>query len=138
MSKVNPNNYKTSFDENNSLADIYDRFPYDPNLKDKALELRKNMTKHERYLWYKHLSKHHVRFQKQKIIDHYIVDFYCAKASLVIEVDGESHILQGQEVYDENRTKALESYGLQVLRFTNLEIEVDFERVCGVIDSVVS
>ena len=129
--------YKKSFDGERNTYRIFERFPYNPELKEKAKVLRKNMTFHEKYLWYNHLSKHKIRFQKQKIIDNYIVDFYCAKAGLVIEIDGDSHFWEGAKGYDNRRTMALERYGLKVLRFYNLDIEINFEAVCKIIDDVV-
>jgi len=92
------------------------------------------MTPHERALWYDFLKNKKPQFKRQKIINNYIVDFYCAKAKLVIEIDGDTHILEGADKYDENRTKIFESYGLKVVRFTNLEIEIKFEEVCEEID----
>ena len=108
--------------------------PYNKDLKKQARELRKDMTPHERILWYNFLKGRKPRFLRQKIIMNYMVDFYCAKAKLVIELDGESHILEGQDILDKNRTKILESYGIKVIRFTNLEIEINFEKVCEKIE----
>ena len=64
---------------------------FNPALLSPARELRKNMTKEERHLWYDFLRTYPVKFTKQKIIGNYIVDFYCAKAGLVIELDGSQH-----------------------------------------------
>jgi very-short-patch-repair endonuclease len=110
---------------------------YNKNLIPKAKELRKNMTKHEKRLWYNFLAKYPVRFQRQKTIDNYIVDFYCHKAHLVIEADGSQHYTEDGIINDEFRTKILIAYSLDVLRFSNFDIERNFEGVCIEIDKKV-
>ncbi len=80
-----------------------------------AKMLRKNMTPWERKLWYEFLRSYPVRFQRQKAIGNYIVDFYCAKARLVIELDGGGHYLEKQMDYDKIRKNELESMNLTVL-----------------------
>lgn len=95
------------------------------------------MTPQERKLWYEFLSGYPVRFQRQKLIGGYIVDFYCAKARLVVELDGDGHYSVSQMGYDEERTKKLAEYGLKVIRITNLEIGQSFEAVCMAIDQTV-
>ena len=99
--------------------------------------LRKNMTKEERHLWYDFLKGHSVRFIRQKIIGNYIVDFYCAKASLVIELDGSQHYEEMVANKDAERTKYLESQGLKVIRIPNDEINRNFRGVCDFIDAAV-
>lgn len=99
-----------------------------------AKNLRRNMTKHERKLWYDFLSNFPVRFQRQKAIGNYIVDFYCAKAALIIEVDGCGHYTDEGIAGDDDRTKSLESMGLNILRITNLEISSNFSGVCQMIE----
>jgi very-short-patch-repair endonuclease len=100
----------------------YDYIPYDKKLKSKARELRNNMTAAEKKLWYEYLRNHKYRFLRQKPIGNFIVDFYCSKLKLVIEVDGETHIDKSDILYDQRRTKELESYGLKVLRFWNYDV----------------
>ena len=100
--------------------------PYNPKLIPRAKKLRKNMTNSENFFWnhilkVKELSS--FRFLKQRPIDNYIVDFYCAKYQLVIEIDGEIH--QQQKEYDNERTMILEAYNLHVLRFTSEEVFQD-------------
>ena len=95
------------------------------------------MTPHERKLWYMFLKNYPFRFQRQKTIDHFIVDFYCHKAKLVIEIDGSQHYSEEGKAYDEERTAALESYGLKVLRFSNTDIDRNFSGVCEAIDLAV-
>ena len=99
-----------------------------------AKMLRKNMTPWERKLWYLFLRDYPVRFQRQKAIENYIVDFYCANDFAVIELDGSQHYDLEQELYDKERTKVLESRGLRVLRISNLEIDRNFKEVCEQID----
>ena len=112
-------------------------FAHRPDLKDKARTLRKESTPWERKLWYEFLSTYPLRFQRQKMIGPYIVDFYCAKAELVIELDGPQHYESAARVYDADRTGALQSKGLTVLRFTNIEIATQFESVCAAIDGAI-
>ncbi len=102
-----------------------------------AKELRKNMTPWERKLWYDFLRKYPVRFQRQKAIGNYIVDFYCAKAQLVIELDGGGHYIAEQTEKDKARTAELESMNLTVLRVCNLEVDNNFDGVCEHIDLTV-
>ena len=70
------------------------------------------------------------------IIGSYIVDFYCAKAGIVIEIDGIQHYWKKQYLYDKKRTEKLESYGLQVIRFTNKEIDTKFESIRIFMDKI--
>ena len=95
-----------------------------------AKTLRKNMTKEERHLWYDFLQSYPVRFLKQKVIDNYVVDFYCAKAKLVIELDGSGHYTEEQKIYDEKRTQELEKLGILVIRIPNNEVLRNFKGVC--------
>lgn len=99
-----------------------------------AKSLRKNMTPWERKLWYEFLKNYPVRFQRQKVIDNYIVDFYCAKAALVIELDGGGHYTDEQTEKDLRRTKDLESMNLTVIRICNTDIDRNFDSVCEYVD----
>ena len=102
-----------------------------------AKVLRKNMTPWERKLWYEFLKYYPIRFQRQKPIGKYIADFYCAKAKLVIELDGGGHYTPEQEEKDAIRTQELEKMDLTVLRVCNLDIDRNFGGVCEHIDSAV-
>ena len=102
-----------------------------------ARNLRKEMTPWERKLWYCFLKEYPIRFQRQKCIDNYIVDFYCFRAKLVIELDGGGHYYPEKEKRDKKRTNILENYGLKVIRFCNLDIDKNFYGVCTVIDEEV-
>ena len=95
------------------------------------------MTRQEKRLWYDFLQKYPVKVYKQKIIENYIVDFYCHSAKLVIELDGSQHYTDDGELSDAKRTETLNKYGLHVLRFSNLDIEKNFEGVCTVIDQTI-
>ncbi len=95
------------------------------------------MTKEERRLWYSFLREYRVKFLRQKILGNYIVDFYCAKANLVIELDGSQHYEERNLQSDLLREKYLSQYGIYVLRFSNLEIKENFSAVCERIDEVV-
>ena len=102
-----------------------------------ARELRKNMTPWERKLWYEFLRDYPLRFQRQKAIGDFIVDFYCAKAGLAIELDGSGHYEMEEIKRDEARTKALEAMNVHVVRFCNSDVDRSFEQVCEAIDRAV-
>ena len=99
-----------------------------------AKSVRKNMTPWERKLWYEFLRDYPLRFQRQKAIGNYIVNFYCAKEGLVIELDGGGHYTPEQIEKDNLRTKELESMNLTVVRICNLDIDRNFHGVCEYID----
>ena len=101
----------------------------------RARELRRDMTPQEKKLWYQFLRHHPVKFYKQRIIDSFIADFYCASARLVIEVDGMQHYTEQGQAYDEQRTAIISRYGIKVLRFSNEEIDEHFETVKATIDA---
>ena len=102
-----------------------------------AIQLRKNMTKEERHLWYDFLRSYPVKFLRQKTIGKYIVDFYCAEAQIVVEIDGSQHYTQEQLKKDAERTAYLEQYGVTIIRIPNNEVFFHFRRVCEHIDNVV-
>ena len=106
-------------------------------LTKKAQTLRKNMTKEERLLWYEFLKKVPITFNRQKVIGNYIVDFYCAFAKIVIEIDGSQHFSKENIALDKERDKYLNSLGLRVLRYNNLEIKRNFRGVCEDIIKVI-
>ena len=105
-------------------------------LKKNARELRKNQTKEERLLWNAFLSKYPMRFRRQYVIGNYIVDFYCHEAKMVVELDGSQHYgFDGME-HDRARSSYLESLGLLILRFSNLDVLRQFDNVCAEIDRI--
>ena len=112
-------------------------FKHNANIVPLAKQLRKNMTKEERHLWYDFLRDYPVRFLRQKVIGNYIVDFYCAKAQLVLELDGSQHFEPEEIQKDQERTAFLKSYGLRVIRIPNNEVNRNFRGVCEYIDSAV-
>ncbi len=102
-----------------------------------ARKLRKEMTKEERHLWYDYLRDYPVRFLRQKVIGNYIVDFYCAKAELVVELDGSQHYDPAEIRKDEVRTAILQDLGLKVIRIPNNAVMENFRGVCEYIDIAV-
>ena len=101
-----------------------------PKLTDNAKNLRKNMTKEERHLWYDFLKKLSITVNRQKVIGKYIVDFYIASHKIAIELDGSQHYEDKNIVYDLDRSRYLQNEGIKVLRYTNLDINRNFEGVC--------
>ncbi len=110
--------------------------PYNGNLKQYSRQLRENMTDAERRLWAKIRMKQlkGYQFYRQKPIGDYIVDFFCLRAKLVIEVDGSHHLVGEKIEYDRIRDEYLSSLGLRVLRFTNADVLTHIE---GVVESIV-
>jgi len=102
-----------------------------------AKQLRKEMTKEERHLWYDYLRLYPVRFSRQKVLGKYIVDFYCVQARVVIELDGSQHYEDRKIMKDQERTAFLESYGLSIIRIPNNEVMRNFRGVCEYIDTAV-
>ena len=109
---------------------------YDKMLSN-ARQLRRDMTKEERHLWYDFLKTYPEHIYKQRVFGPYIVDFYCASAKLVIELDGSQHFDGKAMHYDEERTRYLESYGVEVLRIPNNEVNQNFRGVCEYIDMLI-
>ena len=110
---------------------------YNKQLVPFAKQLRKEMTKEERHLWYDYLRTYPVRFSRQKVLGKYIADFYSAEAKLVIELDGSQHYDDRNMEKDAERTAFLETYGLKVIRIPNNEISRNFRGVCEYIDAAV-
>ncbi len=105
--------------------------PRNKKLRSRSTQMRNEPTPQERHLWYDFLRAARPQWNRQRIIGSYIVDFYCAKAGLVVELDGGQHYDEsGLIEYDRIRTEYLEALGLNVLRFTNLEVDHDFPAVC--------
>ena len=102
-----------------------------------AKQLRKEMTKEERHLWYDFLRTYPVRFSRQKVLGQYIADFYCAQAKIVVELDGSQRYEDNNIKKDAERTAFLKGYGLKVIRIPNNEVNSNFCSVCEYIDSAV-
>lgn len=111
--------------------------PYKQELIPKAKELRRNMTPQEKHLWYDYLRDYPIRFQRQKTIKSFIVDFYCHKAKLIVEIDGSQHYTDEGIEYDRERTNLLKEYNLKIIRFSNYDVDTAFEGVCMEIDKTI-
>ncbi len=106
-------------------------------LIERSQELRKHATPEEKKLWYQYLKKYPIQWNRQKVLGSFIVDFYCKKAKLVIEIDGSQHYEENTMDYDRRRTKYLNELGLEVIRFTNTDISRRFRNVCDGVDAAV-
>ncbi len=106
-------------------------------LSARARELRKNATPQENHLWYDFLRTYPVQFKRQAVISHFIVDFYCPAAKLVVELDGSQHFSDQGAAYDNERDSVITAFGCKVLRFSNHDINTQFRAVCDEIDRVV-
>ena len=100
------------------------------NLTDNSQKLRKNMTKEERHLWYDFLKSLPVTVHRQKVIGRYIVDFCCVKYKVIIELDGSQHYEDTGIKNDKERDEYLKQLGYKVLRYSNRDINQNFEGVC--------
>ncbi|MBQ6935477.1 MAG: DUF559 domain-containing protein [Clostridia bacterium] len=87
--------------------------------------MRKNPTDEEKKIWYGYLRYLKPNFHRQRIIGNYIVDFYCPKLNLVIEIDGWQHEVLNKE-YDDKRTEYIEGLGFSVLRIDNEDVNYDY------------
>ena len=108
---------------------------YNSKLKNQSRGLRKNATDAEKLLWSRVRRKQlkDCQFYRQRIIGNYIVDFYCPKAKIIVELDGEQHYTDEGKIKDRERDLYLNNLGLQVLRFTNREVLGNIEGVLEVI-----
>ncbi len=111
---------------------------YRSALQPEARRMRKNMTPQETLLWYRFLKNHPNQFRRQKVFGTFIVDFYCASAHLVVEIDGSPHFTAQGKAYDQERTWYLESLGLKVIRFSNSQVDQAFETVCASINTAIT
>ena len=110
---------------------------YDQRHKPLAQNLRREMTPQERRLWYGFLKTCPAQFRRQKQFGAYIVDFYCAKLDLVVEIDGSQHYSPEEKQHDAIRTAYLNSLGLTVVRFSNYNVDCHFEGVCAQIYNMI-
>ena len=112
---------------------------YDNKNIQNARKLRHNMTPQERKLWYLYLRTYRPRIYRQRPVDKYILDFYCAKAGLASEIDGGQHYDEADnEQYDSKRTKYLSGQGIRVIRIPNNQIMNNFNGVCEYIDKIIN
>ncbi len=105
-------------------------YKYNKKLVPLAQNLRKNMTKEETRLWYDFLRKLPVTVNRQKNIGNYIVDFFIAQKRLAIEIDGVQHGYDENFEKDKQRDENLSGLGITVLRYTNKDINQNFNSVC--------
>lgn len=107
---------------------------YNSEYKPLAQKLRREMTRQEKHLWYDFLKSCPATFRRQKQFGNYIVDFYCASARLIVELDGSQHHDHEAKRHDAERDRYLSGLGLKVLRFANADIDRYFDSVCAAID----
>jgi len=110
---------------------------YNRNLIPRTKEMRNSMTPQEQHLWFGFLRSYPVRFRRQSVIYHYIADFYCDKAKLVVEVDGSQHLKPDVLEYDHIRTLTLNQIEITVLRFTNDDVDYRYDYVRKTIDQAI-
>ena len=101
-----------------------------PSLTKFSQDLRSNMTKEEKHLWYDFLKKLPQTVNRQKVVGNYILDFYCAQAKIAIELDGSQHYEKDAREKDRVRDAFLNEQGIKVLRYTNIDINSNFDEVC--------
>ena len=104
--------------------------PYNSKLVPNAKALRRNMTKEEKHLWYDFLKRLPFAVKRQHNIENYIVDFYIANRKLVIELDGVQHSTPDSIEYDQARENVLSKWGMVVVRYTNRQVNQQFNGVC--------
>ena len=104
---------------------------YNGDYRPLAQKLRRNMTRQERHLWYDFLKVHPAVFRRQKQFGHYIVDFYCAGARLVVELDGSQHYEDKGAASDRERDHALNQRGITIVRYSNNDLNKNFDGVCA-------
>ena len=110
--------------------------PYNPDLVAMARSLRKDLTPAEKKLWKGLLRDFKFRVLRQRPIDNFIVDFYCPKMKLVIEIDGAAHFKDEGKAMDKERTEILKAYGLRVVRFSDHDVMMYFTQVCDQIQAM--
>jgi very-short-patch-repair endonuclease len=110
------------------MAHIYNKKKF----QERRRALRNNMPKSEVVLWSKIKNRqiHGERFLRQYGVDQYVLDFYCPRLKLAIEVDGDSHFMPGAEEQDKARQEYIEALGIHFLRFINVDILENIDGVC--------
>ena len=112
------------------MSRLYKNMLSNKNLTATAQNLRRDMTKEEKRLWYDFLKDYPIKFHRQKVIGNYIADFYSAAAKIVIELDGSQHYEDLGVKKDKIRDRFMQENGFKVLRYSNFEINDNFEGVC--------
>ena len=105
-------------------------YKYNKNLVSTSQELRKEMTREEKHLWYDFLKKLPLTVNRQKNIGNYIVDFYISSKNTIIEIDGSQHCKEENRTRDELRDSDMQKLGLRVIRYNNIDINRNFDLVC--------
>ena len=105
-------------------------YKYNKQLISNSQELRKNMTKEEKHLWYDFLKLLPIPVKRQKNIDNFILDFYIPSAKIAIELDGSQHFSDDNKAYDKERDRKIASYGIKILRYLNSDVNNSFDSVC--------
>ena len=100
-----------------------------------AKNLKKRATPQEKHLWYDFLKDYKIKFQRQKAIGEYIVDFYCPTLKIAIEIDGNQHYSKEGIEKDRIRTEEINKQGVQIIRITNKQIDNDFSWICEYLDT---
>ncbi len=115
----------------------YKFIPYNPQLKERAKDNRLNPSKAESKIWNEIFRKKLIKYKflRQKPLDRFIVDFYCAKLMLAVEIDGDTHANQRQ--YDRMRTEKLNILGIKVIRYSNIDVMRNIEGVYEDLNDVV-
>ena len=129
---------RATFPQGKVITEVIMDYLSNPKLKGRAQSLRRNATPEENTLWYQYLRQHPVQFRRQKPIGPYIVDFYCHRARLVIELDGSQHFEDAGLEYDAERAAYLEGLGLLVIRIPNNEIKRNLRGVCEYVDQILA
>ena len=106
------------------------------SMRIRSRELRNQMTPEEKQLWYHFLRTYRPRVTRQYVLGPYIADFYCAKAGLIIEIDGKQHCTESGFAHDTVRTHFFENYGLKVVRLTNFQIHFQFNECCQYLETI--
>ena len=112
---------------------------YNSYLIANAKNLRKNMTKEERHLWYDFLRNHPLKFRRQAPVGRYILDFFCPEIKLAIELDGSQHYETEENIeYDKQRTEYLNQFDIKIIRIQNTDVNKNFYSVCEYINKYIS
>lgn len=119
----------TIFDLENKNIYHINMIKYESKNLNNARNLRRNMTPQEGKLWHLFLKNYNIKFYKQRLVGSYIIDFYCPKARLAIELDGSQHRIGDNIDYDLVRTQYLDSIDIKVIRYSNIDIDKNLEGV---------
>ena len=111
-------------------------YKHNPKLTVNARNLRKDMTKEERRVWYDYIKHKPIKVLRQKVVENYILDFYYPPKKIAIELDGSQHYTADGMLKDEIRTEHIAQYGITVYRIPNNAVNWNFEGVCQYLDEL--